>query len=76
MILSIVYDNEAEPGMKKDWGFSCHIETNDTRILFDTGRDGNILLNNMKAMSIYPEEIDIIVLSHAHYDHTGGLGFC
>ncbi len=72
MKLIIVYDNEAKNGLKPDWGFSCLVE--DTKkILFDTGADSEILLYNMKKLNINPEDIDIVVLSHNHWDHTGGL---
>jgi 7,8-dihydropterin-6-yl-methyl-4-(beta-D-ribofuranosyl)aminobenzene 5'-phosphate synthase len=43
------------------------------RILFDTGGDGSILLRNMELLGIDPEDIATIVLSHEHWDHTGGL---
>ena len=70
--LTIVYDNEANPGLKSDWGFSCLIE-NTKKILFDTGADSEILLYNMKQLKINPKDIDIVVLSHNHWDHAGGL---
>lgn len=75
MKITIIYDNEAEKhGLKADWGFSCLIEAPDTpTILFDTGADGSILLHNMKELDISPGNISIIVISHAHWDHTGGL---
>lgn len=73
MKLKIVYDNEAKPGFEKGWGFSCLIELEDEKILFDTGWDGNVLLSNMRKFGIEPEEIKRIVISHAHWDHLGGL---
>ncbi len=73
MKLTIVYDNETtKPDLKSDWGFSCFIE-NKKNILFDTGANGDILLSNMKALGIEPENIDIVFLSHNHWDHVGGL---
>ncbi|MTI69792.1 MAG: MBL fold metallo-hydrolase [Firmicutes bacterium] len=42
-------------------------------VMFDTGANGDILLNNMKKMNIEPESIDVIVLSHYHKDHIKGL---
>ena len=72
MKLTIVYDNESKPELKSDWGFSCLIE-NAEKILFDTGADSEILLYNMKQPQINPKDIDIVVLSHNHWDHTGGL---
>ena len=77
MKLTIVYDNEVYKkgiGLKSDWGFSCLIESSNDTILFDTGANGEILLNNMKILDISPEKIEKIVISHEHGDHKGGLG--
>lgn len=71
--LKIVYDNEAMPGFERGWGFSSILELEDEKILFDTGWDGNVLLSNLEEFNIKPEEIDKVVLSHAHWDHIGGL---
>ena len=75
MRITIVYDNEVKlPGLKADWGFSCLIEAQDApKILFDTGSSGAILLHNMKELKIDPGVIGIVVISHPHFDHTGGL---
>jgi len=73
MKLKITYDNEAKPGFEKGWGFSCLIELEDEKILFDTGWDGNVLLSNLKKFGVRPEEIKRAVISHAHWDHLGGL---
>jgi len=67
-----VYDNEASRELKSGWGFSCLIETEE-KILFDTGDDGEKLIYNMKHLNIVPETIDKVVISHNHWDHTGGL---
>lgn len=73
MKLTIVYDNEVlTEGLKSSWGFSCYIESK-KNILFDTGWDGNILLNNMEKLGVDAQKIDIIVLSHEHWDHIGGV---
>jgi 7,8-dihydropterin-6-yl-methyl-4-(beta-D-ribofuranosyl)aminobenzene 5'-phosphate synthase len=75
MKITIIYDNDVYvEGLKADWGFSCLIEKGDgPRILFDTGADGSILLFNMKKIGIDPLSIDIVVISHGHWDHIGGL---
>ena len=72
MKITIVYDNEANPGLKSGWGFSCLIETEE-KILFDTGDSGEKLLFNFKKLGIAAESIDKVILSHNHWDHTGGL---
>jgi len=72
--LSIVYDNHPyDKRLKTDWGFSCFVEGLEKSILFDTGADGQILLANLEKLGIQPAGIDLVVLSHAHRDHTGGL---
>lgn len=72
--LVTVYDNyEHKSGLRTGWGFSCLVKTKDKNVLFDTGGDSHTLLYNMEKLGIDPKEIDMIVLSHNHGDHTGGL---
>ncbi|MFC2037914.1 MBL fold metallo-hydrolase [Chloroflexota bacterium] len=49
------------------------IETEGRRLLFDTGQSGTVLLHNLKLLDVDPATIDAVAISHAHYDHTGGL---
>lgn len=53
-------------------GFSLWIEHSNKKILFDTGQ-GNVIKHNAEQLSINLEDADAIVLSHGHYDHTGGI---
>jgi 7,8-dihydropterin-6-yl-methyl-4-(beta-D-ribofuranosyl)aminobenzene 5'-phosphate synthase len=72
--VTIIYDNRAgAEGLKSAWGFACLVEGLEKTILFDTGGSGPTLLENMAALGIEPRDIDVVVLSHAHWDHTGGL---
>lgn len=72
--LSVVYDNnDYDPRLQTAWGFACLIEMDGTTILFDTGGDGAVLLSNMATLGLDPQEIDMVILSHIHGDHTGGL---
>lgn len=72
--LITIYDNyQADPRLKTGWGFSCLIKIRDKNILFDTGADSETLLFNMEKKEIDPKEINLIVLSHIHGDHVGGL---
>jgi 7,8-dihydropterin-6-yl-methyl-4-(beta-D-ribofuranosyl)aminobenzene 5'-phosphate synthase len=69
-----LFDNVSSVvGFKAGWGFSCLVEGLGKTVLFDTGSDGDILLYNMGKMGIDPGTIDVIVLSHIHGDHVGGL---
>ena len=75
MKITIIYDNcLGKAGLRTGWGFSALIETGDAPpLLFDTGADGDKLFHNMKQLGIDTGRIGIIVISHAHSDHTGGL---
>jgi len=75
MKITLIYDNELwDPGLQADWGFACLIEPGaGRRLLFDTGAKGPILLRNMAKLGIDPRTIPDVVISHAHWDHTGGL---
>lgn len=74
MKVTIVYDNTVwDKNLICDWGFSCIVEANGRKILFDTGAKGDILLNNMKRIGFDPSDIDGVFISHDHWDHIGGL---
>src|SRR4030043_178853 len=71
--ITIVCDNNPyKEGLETGWGFSCLICGAEKTNLFDSGPGGS-LLGNMEKMAIEPSEIDDVVLSHIHQDHTGGL---
>ena len=76
MKITIIYDNKIAKdikGLKAGWGFSSFIQTKEKNILFDTGWDGDILISNMKLLGINPQDIGLVVVSHSHWDHSGGL---
>lgn len=82
MILTIVFENNAlaspgagayDPPLQTGWGFAAWLEYGDQTVLFDTGADGKVLLDNMAALELDPRAIETVVLSHIHGDHTGGL---
>jgi 7,8-dihydropterin-6-yl-methyl-4-(beta-D-ribofuranosyl)aminobenzene 5'-phosphate synthase len=73
--MGILYDNNRfDPRLKAMWGFSCLVEGLGKTVLFDTGGDGDTLLSNVRLLGVEAARIDIVVLSHIHGDHTGGLG--
>jgi 7,8-dihydropterin-6-yl-methyl-4-(beta-D-ribofuranosyl)aminobenzene 5'-phosphate synthase len=72
--LTTVYDNYAViPRFTTGWGFACVANVGDKKLLFDTGGDGSILLANMEIFEFDLNAIEMVVLSHNHPDHTGGL---
>ena len=72
--MTIVYDNYVfTEGLKTDWGFSCFLTGTEKTILFDTGTKGELLLENIEKLKINPKDVEIVVISHNHGDHTGGL---
>ena len=71
----VVFDNKTlKPDLVPDWGFACVIWFGGRTILFDTGDNGDILLDNMKKLNIDFGDIEVVALSHAHWDHANGLG--
>ncbi|MEM7016746.1 MAG: MBL fold metallo-hydrolase [Pseudomonadota bacterium] len=56
-----------------EWGFSALLETPTATILFDTGFKENTVLNNAKMLKKDLSKVEIVILSHFHTDHTGGL---
>lgn len=56
-----------------EWGFSALIEADGRKILFDTGAHPNTVLDNAKDLKIDLSDVQDVVLSHFHDDHTTGL---
>ncbi len=54
-------------------GMAWHITTPGGQVLFDTGQSGEVLLHNAQVWGVDLAQLDALALSHAHYDHTGGL---
>lgn len=72
--VTIVYDNTtSRKDLKGDWGFSALVEAFGMKILFDTGARGKLLLDHLEKLHIDTGSIDFVVISHDHWDHTGGL---
>ena len=64
--------SEGNPGLKVEAGLSLLIKTGGLNILFDTGSSGAFAENAAK-LGVDLSTIDFVIISHAHYDHTGGL---
>lgn len=70
--VTVLIDNEAADGLAAEHGFSLWLETEGEHILFDTGQSGAFAAN-AEVLGIDLSLADSIVLSHGHYDHSGGL---
>lgn len=62
-------------GLLAEHGFSVAIEplTRDSLILFDTGQSGIPLVRNAPPLGLDLKRVSTVILSHSHYDHSGGL---
>jgi len=71
--ITTLSENTASSGrFLAEWGLSILIETDEVNVLLDTGRSISASYN-ADALGIDLSRIDKLVLSHGHYDHTGGL---
>lgn len=58
--------------LNTEHGISLYIEIDNIKILFDTGQSGNFI-DNAKKLNIDLNKLDYVVISHSHYDHSGGF---
>ena len=74
-VVTVVYDNETlDRSLGTDWGFAAVVtDSAGKMLLFDTGADGGLLESNLKTLGLDLGDVSTIVLSHWHWDHTGGL---
>lgn len=71
--ITVLVENTAfRRGLLAEHGLSFWIECGDAHVLFDTGQT-DILIHNARALGIDLSRTDAIILSHGHYDHSGGL---
>ncbi len=72
--LTVLNDNTGAPGLLNGWGWSILAEDSDSglRILFDSGPKPEILEYNSRVLGVPLEGLDLFVVSHEHWDHTGG----
>ncbi|WP_027718787.1 MBL fold metallo-hydrolase [Desulfovirgula thermocuniculi] len=59
-------------GLVGEWGLALLVEKEGRAILFDTGGRGNIVAN-ARALGVDLKKVEALVLSHGHFDHTGGM---
>lgn len=71
-ISMLIENNRLNGQLAKEHGLSLYIETVNRKIVFDTGVSGNFV-DNASKMGIDLQDVDTLVISHAHKDHSGGL---
>ena len=71
-ITVLVENSVHERGLKAEHGLAWHIQLGSQQVLFDTGQS-DLLVENARQLGIGLDRLDAIILSHGHYDHTGGL---
>lgn len=72
-VITLVENKSISDAYQSEHGFSLYIETKAHKILFDLGQ-GELFLENAKKMGVAVEDVDLVFISHGHYDHGGGLG--
>jgi 7,8-dihydropterin-6-yl-methyl-4-(beta-D-ribofuranosyl)aminobenzene 5'-phosphate synthase len=71
--LTVLIENSVHArGLKAEHGLAWHIQIGEHQALFDTGQT-DLLQENARALGLPLGHLDAVVLSHGHYDHTGGL---
>ena len=74
---AVMLDGETRPGLVAEHGFSALVTVRSGdrshTLLFDTGVSPNGMADNMERLGIDVADIEVVVLSHGHFDHAGGL---
>ncbi|CAH2213033.1 MBL fold metallo-hydrolase [Tepidibacter aestuarii] len=72
-ITTLIENNLGDnPLLCNEHGLSMYIEVDGVRILFDTGQSGDFI-KNVEKLNINLNKLDYVILSHGHYDHSGGF---
>ncbi|MHB8124058.1 MAG: MBL fold metallo-hydrolase [Desulfitobacteriaceae bacterium] len=72
IIKTLVENTSISEELNNEHGLSLYIETKKHKLLFDLGAS-ELFVENAKKMSVDLSEVDLVVISHGHYDHGGGL---
>lgn len=71
-IINLVENTEGSAHCGAEHGLSYYIETKKHRILMDTGAS-DLFMKNAEKLGVDLTKVDILVLSHGHFDHGGGI---
>lgn len=73
-VIPLVENTTISANYKPEHGLSFYIETEKHKILYDVGPN-DLFLHNAKKLNVNIEDIDIVIISHGHSDHGGGLSY-
>ncbi len=71
-IINLIENTPGAEGCLYEHGLSFYIETKKHKLLVDTGAS-DALIHNAKVLGIDLTKVDTVILSHGHYDHSGGI---
>ena len=71
-IINLIEDTKGVEGCRHEHGLSFYIETKNHKLLLDTGAT-EAFLDNALVLGIDLKMVDTVIISHGHYDHTGGV---
>ena len=73
--LVVINDNEPNPPLLSDWGWSVYVESRDWALLFDAGARPEVIENNVRVLGVDLGRVGVAFLSHYHADHYGGFEY-
>lgn len=71
-IINLVENELGETGCEAAHGLSFYVETENHKLLFDTS-PSDVVLRNAQKLGVDLTAVDTVILSHGHYDHSGGI---
>ena len=71
-IITLVENSCGNENCIAEHGLSIYIETEKHKLLLDTGQT-DAIVKNAEVLGIDPSAVDTVILSHGHYDHSGGI---
>jgi 7,8-dihydropterin-6-yl-methyl-4-(beta-D-ribofuranosyl)aminobenzene 5'-phosphate synthase len=71
-VTTLIENSVHARGLRAEHGLAFHVQAGERCLLFDTGQS-DLLLTNATVLGLDLSRVEAIVLSHGHYDHTGGL---
>lgn len=71
-IVNLMEDTKGHPKCQYEHGLSFYVETENHKLLLDTGAS-DAFIQNAEVLGIDLKQVDTVILSHGHYDHSGGI---